>query len=116
MDIEAIKREIQKTLLRVPNRLHIARKARGFTSYTSFAMACDTNLTTYMNHENGKNEIGISQAMLYSKVLNISLNWLLTGTGTPLEHIDNSELDSTDTKLFNAHLDFLRAKKPSEKV
>jgi transcriptional regulator with XRE-family HTH domain len=89
----------------LPKRLKAARKARGFTTRRSFALACDIPPPTYLNHEEGKSEPRVSQLVLYSTVLDVSLMWLILGIGDPLDHHEKAE--ASKAKLFKAYMNLL---------
>jgi len=86
-------------------RLKAARKARGFTTRRSFALACDIPPPTYLNHEEGKSELRVSQLVLYATILDVSLLWLMLGVGSPLDHHEKPEPSKAD--LFKAYMNLM---------
>jgi hypothetical protein len=77
----------------VANRLEQARLAAGFASAENFCEQHSIPLETYLRHETGRTAIKASHAMQYSKLLNISLHWLMLG-----EERDKMADDATETK------------------
>ena len=69
----------------IGKRLEISRKVRGY-SRVSFSKACFMDVTTIRTHETGVSEIRVFNLINYCFALDISLFWLLTGKGDPLEH------------------------------
>ncbi len=82
----------------IPNRLKIARMARGYKSRSALAQTCGTAITTYRAHERGDYEVKASDIICYTHTLDISINWLLTGQGHPLDH--QAAPDSEKLALF----------------
>lgn len=103
---------LKKALKGLPKRLKAARKARGFTTRRSFALACNIPPPTYLNHEEGKSELRVSQLVLYSTILDISLMWLILGIGNPLDHHEKPELSKT--KLFKAYMSLTEMENKTE--
>lgn len=78
--------EIKKMSKSIPFRLKIARMGRGYKNRTVFAMHCGAPITTYRAHERGDYELKASDIIRYALALDISIPWLLTGRGHPLDH------------------------------
>ncbi len=78
---------MQKERKEIATRLQIARIARGYQSRSSFVEAFNLKLSTYNAHETGRHEIGASYISKYCIALNISIDWLILGKGTPIEHL-----------------------------
>lgn len=74
-------------------RLSASRTARGFKNKTIFALESGTPISTYVAQESGRYEPKVGDLIKYATLLNISLNWLLTGKGHPLEHLPNATLN-----------------------
>lgn len=75
------------------DRLKQARINRGFDRPTDAAEAFGWNVNTYRSHENGNRSISKKAAIRYSKALNVSVDWLLTGTtkyGTKINQDDKN--------------------------
>jgi len=96
----------EDALKELPRRLKAARKARGFTTRRSFALACDIPPPTYLNHEEGKSELRVSQLVLYATILDVSLLWLMLGIGAPLDH--HEEPQPAKTELFKAYMNLMK--------
>ena len=77
---------VQKKVNEIPLRLKIARISRGYKNKRVFALACEIPISTYRAHERGDNETKASDILYYATALDISVKWLLTGDGNPLEH------------------------------
>lgn len=77
---------VKKMSESIPIRLKIARMARGYNNRSRFAKACGAGVTTYRAHERGDYELKASDVIRYAEELDISMRWLLTGLGHPLEH------------------------------
>jgi len=94
--------EIIQYIELIPVRLRAVRQARGFKNSTVFAEIVQRKRTTYRSHEQGEVMMGISDAIHYSKILNISLSWLLTGEGTPFDHYTKppSQKEQDDLDYF----------------
>lgn len=76
----------------VSERLKIARLSAGFQSAKTF---CDKNnipISTYYHHETGIRNISVKLAKKYSEILNLNLNWLLSGEGEPFSETQNSKI------------------------
>ncbi len=89
----------------IPLRLKIARMARGFKNRSAFALSCNAPVTTYRAHERGDYELKASDIIRYTTGLDISIRWLLTGEGHPLEHISQPNLDSLAQFLYFLRLE-----------
>lgn len=100
-----LQKEIAEGLSSIPKRLKAARQARGFATRRSFALACDIPPPTYLNHEEGKSELRVSQLVFYSIMLDVSIMWLILGVGNPLDHHENPE--ASKTKLFKAYINLM---------
>jgi hypothetical protein len=77
---------IEKISELVPIRLKIARMARGYKNRSTFALSAGAAITTYRAHERGDYEMKASDVVRYTETLAISIPWLLTGRGHPLDH------------------------------
>jgi len=64
------------------HRLKKARAAAGYATPTDAARAMDMPPPTYLGHENGTTGLRRAAAIRYAKKFGISLDWLLTGSGT----------------------------------
>lgn len=73
------------------DRLREARKISGFKSAAAFAKYYGLSEVTYRAHENGVRGIPKSAAKRYSKILNISLDWLISGEKNPPNDIIGKE-------------------------
>jgi len=93
----------------VPIRLKIARMARGYKNRSSFAEACGAAITTYRAHERGDYEVKASDIIRYSATLDISIPWLLTGQGHPLDHQPNPDLEHLAIFLYYIRLESSKA-------
>ena len=60
-------------------RLKKARQNKGFASARSFAKNFNVPESTYTQHESGKRQFSVATLFEYSKFLDISPMWLLTG-------------------------------------
>jgi hypothetical protein len=63
-------------------RLQKAREEAGYADATAAAEAMGVKLPTYWGHENGNRGLARS-ASRYAAFFHVSLDWLLTGKGTP---------------------------------
>ena len=66
----------------IAKRLKEAREKAGYSSIDSFCAANKLSKLDYLNHELGKKPLKLSLAKTYAKLLNISLQWLVTGIDT----------------------------------
>lgn len=89
----------------VPSRLKIARMARGYKNRSLFATACGAAVTTYRAHERGDYEVKASDIIRYTQVLDVSMHWLLTGQGHPLEHHINPDPEALALFLYYIRLE-----------
>jgi hypothetical protein len=78
----------------VAKRLEMARIHSGYKSRRQFVLAHDLKLTTYRNHELGKTELSICDALFYAEKMEISASWLLFGEGSTDRYTD--DLDQVD--------------------
>lgn len=60
-------------------RLRHARRRAGYRSARAFAQTHGLAVTSYSNHESCKRGLTIPVALHYSRLLNISVCWLITG-------------------------------------
>jgi phage repressor protein C with HTH and peptisase S24 domain len=66
----------------IGSRLALARQAAGFDSAADAAAALNVKYPTYAGHENGTR--GLRRNIeKYARRFNVSMDWLLTGKGTP---------------------------------
>lgn len=65
----------------VAKRLRWAREDAGYATAADFARKLGVEVGTYRHHENGTRGLRVPTARRYAKVLNIDVNWLLTGEG-----------------------------------
>lgn len=89
----------------IPIRLKIARMARGFKSRSTFALNAGASITTYRAHERGDYEMKASDIVRYTENLNISIPWLLTGRGHPLDHQCNPDPEALAIFLYYIRLE-----------
>ena len=64
------------------DRLRRARLEAGYPTGTAAAQAMGVNEATYLGHENGSRGLGRA-AGRYAKFFGVSVDWLITGRGTP---------------------------------
>ena len=64
-------------------RLKAARQAANYSSARDFALAHNLHPNSYSKHESGEMAMAVDKALLYTQLLNISIQWLLTGNGKP---------------------------------
>ncbi len=83
----------------LPSRLRIARLARGYSNQFTFTQTHHLPTTTYKSHETGKTDLKVGDLAKYADILNISIGWLLTGVGHPLDHLQNP--DPKELKKFD---------------
>lgn len=76
---------MQKERKEIASRLQIARIVMGYRSRSAFVDKFNLKLSTYNAHEIGRHEIGASYISKYCTALNVSVNWLLLGKGSPIE-------------------------------
>lgn len=93
----------------LPIRLKIARIARGFKNRSSFANACGGAVTTYRAHERGDYEVKASDIIRYTQTLDISIPWLLTGHGHPLDHQTDPNPEALAIFLYYIRLESSKA-------
>lgn len=89
----------------IPSRLKIARMARGYKNRSVFAEACGAAITTYRAHERGDYEVKASDIIRYTQALNISVHWLLTGQGHPLDHQTQPDAEALALFLYYIRLE-----------
>ncbi|MBS0352096.1 MAG: helix-turn-helix transcriptional regulator [Proteobacteria bacterium] len=97
--------DIKKLSDFIPIRLKIARMARGFSSRSACAQACNAAITTYRAHERGDYELKASDIIRYTRYLDISIPWLLTGKGHPLDHQAHPDREKLALFLYYLHLE-----------
>lgn len=97
--------DIKKLSEFVPSRLKIARMARGYPNRSLFAQACGAAITTYRAHERGDYEVKASDIIRYTHTLDISIPWLLTGQGHPLDHQPNPNPEALALFLYYIRLE-----------
>lgn len=83
-------------------RLKIARTVRGYGTRSAFAEAAGVAIATYRAHERGDYEAKASDIIRYTRTLDISIPWLLTGEGHPLDH--QAQPDPEVLTLFLYHI------------
>lgn len=94
----------------IHSRLTESRIKAGYETATDAAKAMGVNVPTYLGHENGNRGITRSAAVKYARFFQVSLEWLLTGTGSSK---DVSLLDSLPPKAQEEalhYIEFLREK------
>jgi hypothetical protein len=74
----------------ISKRLKIARLARGFTTRRQAAICAGVRPPTFLNHEDGRSGMNAKYIGLYAEKFNVSLYWLVYGTGHPLDHIKHA--------------------------
>ena len=79
-------------------RLRTARIAQGYPSAKLFAEKNGLSYTTYISHENGKNEISPKFAKIYADLLKLPEDWLLHGITEP-HKLDHPSSNQLQTKL-----------------
>lgn len=89
----------------VPSRLKIARMARGHKNRSTFAAICGAAITTYRAHERGDYEVKASDIIRYTHALDISIPWLLTGQGHPLDHQANPDPETLALFLYHIRME-----------
>lgn len=97
--------DIKKLSEYVPLRLKIARMARGYANRSTFAEACAAAITTYRAHERGDYEMKASDIVRYTQALDISIPWLLTGEGHPLDHQSHPDSEALAMFLYYIRLE-----------
>lgn len=73
-------------------RLRMARIAAGFKSAKAFCAQYNIPASTYSLHETGGRSLKQATTQKYAELLNVSAEWLLTGTGHAYE--DNDKINS----------------------
>jgi hypothetical protein len=101
--------DIKKLSDLIPLRLKIARIARGYKNRSAFANRCGIAVTTYRAHERGDYEIKVSDLLCYTQTLDISVVWLLTGEGHPLDHHSYPDPEALALFLYFSHLEQSKA-------
>lgn len=89
-------------------RLRQARKNKNFQSAADAARALNIAYPTYAGHENGNRGLR-SSLERYAKFFGVSVEWLLTGRGSPSGMKSSSEEENVREQML-AHFDKL----PSE--
>lgn len=69
----------------IAKRLREARLKAGFKSLKDFTVLNSIPLSTYSQHETGKRAINAELILIYSELLDINPDWLLTGNNQNLE-------------------------------
>ena len=67
----------------IKDRLQWARESAGFENASDAARAMGVPVPTYAAHENGSRGLRRDAAAKYAQRFKVSLDWLLTGRGTP---------------------------------
>lgn len=88
-------------------RLREARVAAGYEHASDFAKANDLPEGTYRHHENGTRGVKINALKKYAALMNVSLEWLLTGEKQPsgkmpLLKAEEPNTFSKSNKMFGA--------------
>jgi transcriptional regulator with XRE-family HTH domain len=87
-------------------RLKIARKSFGWKTATAFCDAVCIPKSTYSQYEKGHRNFTVESCIKYSKLLDIELNWLLTGQGHPCpkskDGRERKQFIETEVKKFHA--------------
>jgi hypothetical protein len=97
--------DIKKLSDSIPARLRIARMARGYETRSACAQACNAAITTYRAHERGDYEVKATDIIRYTRHLDISMSWLLTGKGHPLDHQAHPDPEKLAAFLYYLHLE-----------
>lgn len=91
--------------MKIKDRLKYARIKAGFKSAAKFSAEHDILEVTYRAHENGTRGLTSHAAQKYAKLLNISLDWLLSGNESQeiyKNHKDSSIVSTTTTSVLIA--------------
>jgi transcriptional regulator with XRE-family HTH domain len=72
-------------LIRLSSRIRAARKAAGFKTAKSFLKKHKVPASTYSQHESGARTADDVALKFYSKVFDVSFDWLKTGKGQPFK-------------------------------
>jgi transcriptional regulator with XRE-family HTH domain len=82
-------------------RIEGARLAAGFTKASDFAKACGVSKQYLHNLEHGKVEKpDPANLILLAKVLNVSVEWLITGAGDPARSLGRTENERDLLRCF----------------
>lgn len=100
---------VEEKSVSVPLRLKIARMARGYKNRSNFAIDSQAAITTYRAHERGDYEMKASDIIRYTAALNISIPWLLTGEGHPLDHQADPDPEALAIFLYYIRLESSKA-------
>lgn len=79
-------------------RLRWARFNAGYREAGQFAERAGINATTYRSYENGQNGFA-KYAALFSKILGVSMEWLMHGTGTAMAGESTAETNADDVQF-----------------
>ena len=74
----------------IGQRLRAARKAAHYKSARAFSSQYHIPETTYAQHEAGTRSLNVETLIHYSRLLNISVGWLLTGDGETFQETSHS--------------------------
>lgn len=71
----------------IHERLKWAREHAGYETAAAAAQALGVKEPTYMGHENGSRGFPLDRAERYARKFKVSLEWLLTGRGSPTKGV-----------------------------
>lgn len=98
------------------DRLRRARLEAGYRSGTDAAKAMGAVEATYLGHENGSRGLGRA-ATRYASFYGVSVEWLLTGRGTPKPNQKHPVIELWETIPTHRHqevldfMEFVRSRK-----
>ena len=95
--------------VRLGARLRAARKAAGFKTSKAFLKKHKIPASTYSQHESGARMPDEETLTFYSKVFEVSLDWLSQGKGSPFSKPSNAKKNAIEEELLD--LSILKNKK-----
>ncbi|MCL9781782.1 helix-turn-helix domain-containing protein [Vibrio sp. S4M6] len=84
----------------IADRLCEARVNAGYKFTKDFASENSISYTTYSQHEKGKRSIKPEALVNYAEVLDVSVEWLITGQSHSSASFSNTENYAIDTNLL----------------
>lgn len=93
----------------VHTRLKTARELAGYASAAEAARALGIVEASYFAHENGSRGLRPQVAAKYAERFDVSLEWLLTGRGTPRPGVHSGEMPPTTASYARYAQDKLRS-------
>jgi phage repressor protein C with HTH and peptisase S24 domain len=103
---------------KICERLKLARIAAGFSTAKEFALKRGLKISTYNLHEAGTRGMALDVIEQYADLLNLNINWLLTGDGPKnITQVRNVPIiDWQEALHYPKHIDFSSKKLTSSDI